>query len=62
METDRPPIVGLVGRQSNQVRLEVCPDAQQTTVIPLVKETTQPDSTLYSDEAHTYRRLVDPLV
>jgi transposase-like protein len=59
METDRPPIVGLVGRQSNQVRLEVCSDAQQTTVIPLVKETTQPDSTIYSDEAHTYRPLDD---
>jgi transposase-like protein len=60
METDRPPIVGLVGRQSNQVRLEVCPDAQQTTVIPLVKETTQPDSTIYSDEAPPIARLMTP--
>jgi len=55
--TDRPPIVGLVGRETNQVRLEVCPDAQQETVIPLVKEATEPQATVYSDEAHTYQPL-----
>lgn len=57
MKTDRPPIVGLVGRASNQVRIEVCADAKQETVVPLVKETTEPDATLYSDEAQTYRPL-----
>ena len=57
METDRPPIVGLVGRDSNQLRLEVCPDAKQETVMPLVKEATEPEATVYSDEAHTYRPL-----
>ena len=57
--TDRPPIVGLVGRETNQVRLEVCPDAQQETVIPLVKAATQPEATVYSDEAHTYQPLAD---
>lgn len=57
METDRPPVVGLVGRDTNQVRIEVCADAQQETVIPLVKQTTAPDATVYSDEAPTYQSL-----
>jgi transposase-like protein len=59
METDRPPIVGLVGRETNQVRLEVCPDAKQETVIPLVKATTEPEATIYSDEAPTYQPVAD---
>jgi transposase len=59
MATDRPPIVGLVGRDSNQVRLEVCPNAKQETVIPLVKATTKSEATIYSDEAHTYQPLAD---
>lgn len=59
METDRPPIVGLVGRETNQVRLEVCTDAQQETIIPLVKQATTPEATVYSDEAHTYQPLAE---
>ncbi len=59
MATDRPPIVGLVGRETNQARLEVCPDAKQKTVMPLVEEGTKPEATIYSDEAHTYQPLAD---
>jgi len=59
METDRPPLVGLVGRDTNQLRLEVCPDAKQQTVLPLVKEATEPETTIYSDEAHTYQPLAE---
>ena len=51
--------VGLVGRQTNQVRLEVCPDAKQQTVMPLVKTATKPEVTIYSDEASTYQPLAD---
>jgi len=57
MATDRPPVVGLVGRQSNQVRVEVCADAQQETVISLVEEATDPEATVYTDEAQTYQPL-----
>jgi transposase len=57
--TDRPPIVGLVGRDTNQVRLEVCPDTKHLTVIPLVKDATEPEATIYSDEAHTYQPLAN---
>ncbi len=59
VETDRPPMVGLVGRHSNQVRLEVCPDTKQETVIPLVEAATAPRTTIYSDEAHTYQPLAE---
>ena len=59
MTTDRPPIVGLVGRASNQARLEVCPDAKQATVMPVVNATTKPEAALYSDEAATYQPLAD---
>ena len=57
MDTDRPPIVGMVGRESNQMRLEVCADARQETVLPLVEDTTSPEATVYTDEAHTYNPL-----
>lgn len=59
METDRPPVIGIVGRQSNQVRIELCPDAQQETVMPLIEQSTEPDATVYSDEAPTYQALND---
>jgi hypothetical protein len=59
MVTDRPPLVGLVGRETNQIRLEVCPDAKQTAVIPLVKAATEPEATIYSDQAAIYQPLAD---
>jgi transposase-like protein len=59
MDTDRPPVVGIIGRQSNQMRIEVCADARQETVLPLVEKTTAPDATVYTDEAHTYRPLAE---
>lgn len=59
MNTDRPPMVGMVGRASNQTRIEVCADARRETMVPLVKETTAPDATVYTDEAYTYRPLAE---
>jgi transposase-like protein len=61
MESDRPPVVGIVGRESNQVRLEVCPDAKQETVIPLIEQSTDLDATIYSDEATTYQSLTEQI-
>jgi hypothetical protein len=36
MENDRPPVVGIVGRESRMVRLEVVEHADQETLEPLV--------------------------
>jgi transposase len=51
MHNDRAPVVGLVGRETGQIRLAAVEDTQQTTVQPLVEEATQSDATVYSDEA-----------
>src|SRR5512147_39582 len=56
-ENDRPPIVGIVGRGSGEVRLEVVDHAYQTTLGALVKETTTPGATVYTDEWSGYDHL-----
>ena len=57
-ENDRPPVVvGIVGRQSGEVRLEVVEHADQATLEELVKETTIADATVYTDEWNGYNHL-----
>jgi hypothetical protein len=41
MENDRPPIQGIVGRESGQIRLTVCEDTRQVTVQPEVESKTR---------------------
>jgi transposase len=57
MRNDRAPVVGVVGRQSGQIRLAVVDDTHQRTVQPLVVEATQPDATVYSDEAGSFAQI-----
>jgi transposase-like protein len=56
-ENDRPPVVGIVGRQSGEVRLEVVEHADQATLEELVKETTIAGATVYTDEWNGYNHL-----
>ena len=56
-ENDRPPILGIVGRETGQIRLKVCNDTQQTTIQPEVERRTQPSSTLYTDECSAYNHI-----
>jgi len=56
-ENDRPPIQGVVGRQSGQIRLTVCPNTQRATLQPRVESTTPASATVYTDEATAYQRL-----
>jgi hypothetical protein len=42
MANDRPPIVGTVGRRSDQIRLKVSDNTQQATIQPQVEATTFP--------------------
>jgi transposase-like protein len=44
MENDRPPIHGVVGRESGQIRLTVCDNTQQKTIQPKVEEATREES------------------
>lgn len=54
MENDRPPVWGVVGRETGQIRLEVCDDTKQTTIQPEVEGKTEPTTTLYTDESSAY--------
>ncbi len=38
MENDRPPVLGVVGRDSGQIRLKVCDDTTQDTIQPEVEK------------------------
>ena len=51
---DRPPIVGTVGRQSGQVRLQVVPKTDKHTLSAHVHQFTQGGATVYTDEWQGY--------
>ncbi len=57
LEKDRPPIQGVVGRDSRYIRLTVCADTRQDTVQPEVKAKTAEGITFYSDESSAYNRV-----
>ena len=51
---DRPPTLGVVGRESGGLRLIVCPDTRQATIVPKVEALTGPAVCLYTDGASAY--------
>jgi transposase-like protein len=55
-DQDRPPVVGVVGRESGQVRLQVLRRIGRPAR-EFVEESTQPDATVYTDEAPGYAKL-----
>jgi transposase len=58
-DSDRPPIVGLVGRDSRQIRLTVAPDTRQETVMPFIEAQMDAQATLFTDEHPVYDALDD---
>jgi len=54
MENDRPPVIGIVGRDSGAVRLEVVEHADQETLDRFVEGTTTPGATVNTDEWSGY--------
>ena len=56
-ENDRPPILGVVGRHSGQIRITVCDSVKQTTIQPKVEHDTKADISIYTDECHAYEHL-----
>ena len=46
---DRPPVVGVVGRESAEIRLEVCHHRDWETLQPFVEERTPDTATVYTD-------------
>jgi transposase len=56
-ENDRPPIAGVVGRVSGQIRLEVCANSNGDTLLPIVEDTTKPNATVNTDEWGAYNAI-----
>lgn len=56
-DTDRPPVAGVVGRDSGQVRLRVVRRATTKALRSLVEATTQADSTVNTDQWVSYQWL-----
>ena len=54
MANDRPPILGIWGRDFGHVRFFVCDDTTQATIVPLVVSHSFPWVTLYTDECYAY--------
>jgi transposase len=54
---DRPPIHGVVGRTSGQIRLTVCENTQQQTMQPRVGHATSRTATVDTDESSAYNPL-----
>ncbi len=54
MENDRPPVVGIVGRESGTVRLEVVVHSDQETLEAFVDKTTKSQAMVYTDEWSGY--------
>jgi len=54
---DRPPSVGVIGRETGLVRLRVVKDTQSGTLCHHVERFTQPDALVYTDEYQSYNAL-----
>jgi len=57
MATDRPPILGVVGRTTGHIRLTVSNNTQQATIQPQVEKDTHPTTTLNTDESSAYNHI-----
>ena len=57
MDNDRPPVLGVVGRTTGQIRLTVCDNTQQTTIQPPVERDTVSTTTLNTDESSAYNQV-----
>jgi hypothetical protein len=53
---DRPPVAGVVGRASRQLRLEVVPNPDRPTLEGFVVRRTLPTAAVYTDEAYASAR------
>jgi transposase-like protein len=54
---DRPPIAGIVGRESGTIHLQVCSDSGRKTLQRFVETHTRSDATVHTDEWQAYHHL-----
>jgi transposase-like protein len=55
---EKPPILGILQR-GGQVVIEMLENVQQVTIKPLIKQTIQSGSLIYTDEYNIYNRLIE---
>jgi transposase-like protein len=58
-DSDRPPILGIIGRESGQIQLEVKHNSTQKDLEPTVLDATQPGATINTDEWGAYNHLAE---
>jgi transposase len=51
MDNDRPPVLGVVGRVTGQIRLTVCDNTRQATIQPQVEDNTLTYTTLNTESS-----------
>lgn len=51
---DRPPVLGVIGRETGQVRLRVVENTQTTTLCQFVEHFTHVEALVYTDEYASY--------
>ena len=54
---DRPPVLGVLGRETGQIRLRVVRDTKASTLCPFVEHFTQVEALVYTDEYDSYNPL-----
>jgi transposase len=57
--SDRPPILGVIGRENGQIQLEVKHNSARNDLESTVLDATQPGSTINTDEWGAYNRLAE---
>jgi transposase-like protein len=50
-----------VGRESGQVRFEVCRNTKKATIQPKIEAGTEKGATIYTDESHAYNGVGHPV-
>ena len=55
--TDRPPVVGVIGRESGEVALQVTQTSSQTELQEVVEKASVPTATINTDEWRSYNWL-----
>lgn len=56
LETEKPPVLGIVERGGNLV-IKMLPNVKQKTIEPIIKKHVKIDSVFYTDEYNIYSRL-----
>lgn len=54
---DRPPVLGVIGRETGRIRLRVVEDTKSRTLCAFVERFTRADALVYTDEYPSYNAL-----